>query len=138
MKYLVTRTLTSLALAVVGLAVAAPAQQIQTTIPFEFNFAGQKFPAGTYSIVQPVQNLLVLRDSQQRMIARQFASAVESRDAVNGTKLKFTSRDGQLYLSEVWKRGETSGLQLPQHEERDLVAKNRSTEGRQAADRIQP
>ena len=49
MKHLIARTLTSLTLAVVGLAVTAPAQSaetIQASIPFEFSFGDQTFPAG--------------------------------------------------------------------------------------------
>src|SRR5262245_8147903 len=104
MKNLFTLSLTILGLMVVGLAMTAAAQSsavIKANIPFDFNFGGKSFPAGEYSIVQPLQHVLALRDSQKHVIAQTFTGGIESITPAETTKLKFYSRDGQYYLSEV-------------------------------------
>ena len=85
MKQLITRTLTSLMLAVVWLATTAPAQStplvIKVNIPFEFSIGDRTFPPGDYSLVQPLQHLLALRDARGQTIASVFTSGIESSSA---------------------------------------------------------
>ena len=80
-------------LAVAGLAVAASAQStadklVKVHIPFEFNFADKTFPAGDYSLTQPMQNLLVLRDSRDYAVAQVITIGMELPSQLAATKLK--------------------------------------------------
>src|SRR5262249_44316601 len=90
MKNLFTRSLTLLGLMVVGLAMTAAAQSsavIKANIPFDFNFAGKTFPAGEYSLVQPIQHVLALRDSRKQIIAQTLTGGIESITPEETTKL---------------------------------------------------
>ncbi|MBI3477699.1 MAG: hypothetical protein HY010_18350 [Acidobacteria bacterium] len=140
MKHLVTRTLASLTLAVMGLAVAAPAQtthNLKVNVPFEFQFGSQTFPAGQYTFTQPEQNVMVLRDARGRAVAQALTAGIESRATFNESKLKFATADGMHILSEVWD-GSDTGQQLTHVKEQVVMAKRRSTDSREAAEGSQP
>ena len=140
MKYLIARTLTSLMLVVVGL-MAAQAQStsvITVNVPFEFNFGDRTFPAGEYSLVQPIQHLLVLRDSRGHYIARAFTGGIESLTPAEATKLKFSNSDGQHVLTEVWQKLDSSGQRLYPAKNSTKFAKHRSTQAREASEGSQP
>jgi hypothetical protein len=141
MKHLIARTLTALVLTVVGLSLAAQAQSTQfvkANIPFEFNFGDKVFPAGEYSLTQPLQHLLVLRDSRGQAIAQTFTEGVDSTTAPDATKLRFHHSDGQYVLTEVWKEAEANGQRLQPAKSRTNVAKQRSTEARETAEGSRP
>jgi hypothetical protein len=108
MKRLIARTLTSLLLAVLWLGGAAYAQftpkVIKVNIPFEFNVGNKTFPAGSYSLVQPLQHFLVLRDARGQTIASAFTEGIESATPTAAPKLKFDSVAGQYTLTEVGRR----------------------------------
>ena len=141
MKHLIVRTLTSLMLVVAGLT-AAQAQStsvIKVNVPFEFNFGDRVFPAGEYSLVQPMQHLLVLRDSRGRSIAQAFTGGIESLTPADATKLKFSnSDDGQHVLTEVWQKLDSSGQRLYPAKNSTNFDKHRSTEAREASEGSQP
>jgi hypothetical protein len=141
MKHLIVRSLASLTLAIAGLAVAAPAQStqaIKVNIPFEFNFGTQTFPAGDYSLVEPLQHFLVLRDARGRSIAQRFTAGIHSPAPAEETTLKFASRDGVYSLTEVWQQDDSSGQQLYQAKYRPSVAKQHSPDNRETAGAGQP
>jgi hypothetical protein len=141
MKQLIARTLTSLLLVVVWLA-AAQAQStplvIKVRIPFEFNIGDATFPAGDYSMVQPLQHFLVLRDARGRTIASTFTSGIEGSEAPATSKLKFNSIAGQNVLAEVWQQDSHLGQKLFVTKTRDSFAKRRSPEARETAEGSQP
>jgi hypothetical protein len=141
MKHLIARFLTSLMLVVMGLPLLAHAQieqVVKTNIPFAFNFANKTFPAGDYTLVQPLQNLLVLRDARGKAIAQTLANGVDSVTASDATKLKFYSKDGQYFLTEVWRQADSSGMSVYPAPSRTNVAMHRSTEARSTAEGSQP
>lgn len=141
MKQLVARTLMLLTLAVMGLTMTAQAQitsVIKVNIPFEFNFGGRTFPAGEYSLMQPMQHLLVLRDSRGHSIAQTFTGGVESLTPADATKLRFSNSDGQYVLTEVWQNLDSSGQRLYSAKSSMTVGKHRSTEAREASEGSQP
>jgi hypothetical protein len=134
MKQLIARTLTSLTLAMVGLAATAPAQSMpvmKVKVPFEFNFGEHTFPAGNYSLEQRLQHFLVLRDSRGHVVGNAFTAGVDSSTPVNATKVKFDYSEGQHTLTEVWVQQDTSGEQLSQVKSRTNLAKHRSTDARE-------
>ena len=142
MKQLIARTLTSLLLVVVWLAATVQAQStpwiIKVRIPFEFNVGDQTFPAGDYSLTQPLQHLLVLRDARGQTIASVFTGGIDSPTPVASTKLKFDSFGGRHILAEVWQQQQSTGERLYPAKQRTTFAKGRSTEARETAEGSQP
>lgn len=119
MKNLMARTLTTLTLAMVALATAglasaqsSPNKLVKVHIPFEFNFGDKTFPAGDYSLTEPVQNLLVLRDSNDRQLAQVLTVNRELPTAFAQAKLLFDSANGEHTLTEVMRGDEMSSQQL--------------------------
>jgi hypothetical protein len=118
MKNLMARTLITLTLAMVALATAGLASAQSSTklvkvhIPFEFNFGDKSFPAGDYSLAEPVQNLLVLRDSNDRVVAQVLTVGMELPSAFADSKLRFNETDGQYTLTEVLRGPDMTGQQL--------------------------
>jgi hypothetical protein len=141
MKNLIARILAFLTLVVLGLTMTASAQStsvIKVNVPFEFSFADRTFPAGEYTLMQPMQHLLVLRDARGHSIAQAYTSGVESLTPADATKLKFTSRGGQYVLTEVWENLDSSGQRVFPSKSNTTLAKHRSTEAREASEGSQP
>ncbi len=137
MNYLIQRTMTSLVLAVVCFAGTAYAQTtprvVKAHIPFEFNVGDKTFPAGDYSVAQPLQNVLALRDARGRTIASVLSHEVESSTGPRDTQLRFNLSDGQHILAEVWQAdGSSTGQQLVQSKSRVKVAQRRTVEAEQS------
>jgi len=142
MKQPMARILTSLLILVMCVAGSAFAQSavIKVNIPFEFSLGDKTFQPGDYSLVQPLQHFLVLRDARGQTIASTFATGVELSSAPATSKLTFRSVSGQYFLTEVWQQNDTAGLQLHRAPANDhnYVAKHRSPEARQTAEGSQP
>jgi hypothetical protein len=120
-------TFTSLVFAAVWLAGTAYAQSaqrvIKVQIPFEFNVGEKTFPAGDYSVAQPLQGFLALRDARGQTIASTFTHPVESSTAPEKPTLRFYFSGGQHTLTEVWQPEDgTLGQQLPAAKSRVAVA----------------
>ena len=80
MKRLLELTLTSLFVFVLWTAGSAYAQStavIRVHVPFEFSLGSKTFQPGDYSLVQPLQNFLVLRNERGQTIASTFTTGVE-------------------------------------------------------------
>jgi len=141
MKQTFVRTLTVLMLALMAMGIAASAQSapvVKVTIPFAFNFGDQTFPAGAYTLIRPLENVMALRDSGGRVIAQRLVDGVDSITPADVTKLKFESVDGQYVLTEVWRRQESSGLRLLPTKHVTNVAKQSPAEVRETVEGSQP
>jgi hypothetical protein len=117
MKHLIAHTLTTLLLVMAGLAATASAQSlpnkvVKVHIPFEFNLGDKTFPAGDYSLTEPMQNLLVLRDSNDYPVAQVLTVGMDLPSALASTKLKFNASNGRYALAEVWRGDEQTGQKL--------------------------
>jgi hypothetical protein len=141
MKQLIAHTLTSLLLTVGFLAGTVQGQAssdvVKVNIPFEFNVGNKTFPAGRYSLVEPFQHFLVLRDARGQSIASTFTVGVESASPVAVSKLKFESVAGRYTLTEVWQQEKSWGQRVPVNH-RTILAKQRSPEPREPAEGSQP
>jgi hypothetical protein len=116
MKRLIKHTMALLLLTAAGAAgtaYAQSAQAIRVKIPFDFSVGDKTFPAGSYSIMQPAQHYLWLRDELGRVIASTFTSALESATASPDSKLIFRSVDGQKVLTQFWRHDTAEGEELP-------------------------
>lgn len=135
MKKLV-RQLASLFLAVAMFAGMVSAQELRAVkahIPFEFTVGSKTFPAGDYSVTQPTQRVLALRDDRGHTIATVFVHDVESMRGPVPTQLRFKLVDGQYSLSEVWSPdGSLTGQQLAQAKPRVNLAQRRTVDSDRA------
>jgi len=129
MKTSIARTLTLLTLVIAGMAMTASAQKaesIRINIPFDFSFAGQTFPAGEYSVTQPSQHMVALRDANKRTIAQSLSSGIQPITPVDGPNVRFISENGQHILSEVWMQDFAGEQMAKSKASADLLAKRRS------------
>jgi hypothetical protein len=141
MQQLMKRVFTSLLLVVVFGAAGTYAQSpavMQFNIPFTFSVGDKTFPPGRYSIVQPMQHFLVLRDERGQTIASTLTQGIESLTVPAISKLRFKSVDGQNVLSEVWRQDDSLGQRLHPVANRTYTGKRRSPEARQTAEGSQP
>jgi hypothetical protein len=142
MKHAMKRTLTSLLLFVVYAAGSALAQStavIKVNIPFEFSLGDRTFQPGDYSLVQPMQHFLVLRDARGQTIASTFTSEIDASSAPALSKLKFYSVGGRHELIEVWQQNVSTGHHIyPANTNHVFVARHRSSEARETAEGTKP
>jgi len=143
MKQLTARILTSLLTVVLwgaGTAYAQTPAVIKVNIPFEFSLGNRTFPPGDYSLVQPLQHFLVLRDARGQTVASTFTTGLESSAAQATSKLRFYFVGGENVLTEVWQQDDRAGLKLypTNTNNRSRLAKHPSSETRQTAEGSQP
>ena len=140
MKQIIARTLAAFVLVVVGLAATSPAQSMHTikvNIPFEFSFGNKTFPAGTYSVSQPVRNLLMLSDARGRSVAQGFSLNFNSQKAVTAPTLRFMVSNGERILTQVLPE-DSAAQELYPARQRAVVAKGYSNGTRETAVVSQP
>ena len=139
---LIGRTLTSLFLFVVylgGMAYAQNAPSVITVkVPFEFSVGDKTFPAGDYSLVQPMQRFLVLRDARGQSVASAFTSGIDVSGSVTAPTLRFASVDGRHILTELWQAQDPAGQRLVSAKTHTTFARHHSDEARAAAEGSQP
>jgi len=131
MKQIMALTLAGFMLAFLGMALPAVADTnkiIKVNIPFEFTFGDQTFPAGEYSLTQPLENVVSLRNERGQVLGSVLTDGVDARTTAAVTKLRFTSVSGQHILSEVWRGEETRGQQLLQAKEHTRLAERKAGE----------
>lgn len=143
MKQLRARILTSLLTIVLCSAGSAYAQNpsvIKVNIPFGFNLGDKAFQPGEYSLVQPLQHFLVLRNARGQAIASTFTNGVESSSSSAVSTLKFRSVGGQYLLTEVWQQDRSDGDQLryTNKKRQSYVATHRLPEAYRTAEGSQP
>jgi hypothetical protein len=141
MKRIIAHTLAGLMLTVLGMSMAASAETmtvIKVNIPFEFTFGDQSFPAGDYSLTQPEQHVLTLRNARGQSLDSVLTDGIDSPTPGIATKVKFITVAGQHVLSEVWQNQETSGVRLAHVEARKELVESASTDSRQKAQAGQP
>lgn len=116
MKRLFTYALIWAVVATVAMGTTAHAQSItlvKANIPFEFSVGAKSFPAGEYSVVEPLQNMIALRDAQGRNVALAFTQEVE-RGLSTGKRplLRFVSVGDRNELAEIWALNNPSGQRV--------------------------
>jgi hypothetical protein len=116
--------------AVLGMSMTAAAETItviKVNTPFAVTFGDHTFPAGDYSLTQPLQHVLTSRNARGQVLGSALTDAVDSPTPGASTKVKFNSVTGQHVLSEVWQDHETSGGQLAHTKARTQMAVVAST-----------
>ena len=107
-------------------------RSFRANVPFAFTIGGQTFPAGTYQfqslLGKPGSNrehgMLAIRNLDgHHMHKVVFTDLVQPfADARPASKVVFSMADGRRQLSLIWVASDSIGLQLPETENRRLVA----------------
>ena len=137
MNRFIAQTVAGLMLALLGMTMTASAETvkvIKVNIPFQFTFGDRTFPAGVYSVTQPLQNVVSLRNERGETLGSVLADGIDSPSASAVSKLRFTMIAGQHILSEVWREEETTGQRLLGVKEHTGMAARESAESHEADD----
>lgn len=117
----------------------ASAGVIRVNIPFEFAVGAKSFPAGNYSLVQPTQHFLVLRNERGQTIASTLTNIVDAPGALAEPRLRFKMIDGEHVLAELWQAKDPEGQQLVLSKpQRTNLARRHTVEAQEAAEGSQP
>ena len=143
MKQLVGRVVTALlayaVLALPGIAHAqSPTPVIKVNVPFEFNIGNKVFPAGEYSLVEPVQHFVQLRDGRGRYVASAFTSGIDSTVAPTKSVLMFYVSGGRHVLAEMWREGNQLGEQLHAFKSVEVSVASQPSDAHDPAGQNQP
>jgi hypothetical protein len=118
-----------LAMAIIVAGVSAQAQSLQykltVDIPFDFQVANQKLPAGKYSVGRAQEmsgdTVLQVRSTDGHSTANRFSIPIVSVKTKNRGELVFHRYGDQYFLSEIWPAGGGTGRAfLKTRTERDL------------------
>jgi hypothetical protein len=103
-------------LAIANLAMAgtsfAQSNRVKATIPFDFSVGDKHLPAGTYTIKEESDHMIVIRNHDQP-IAMLSLVTEDSGRSPNGGKLKFHRYGHQYFLSEILCDQADMNLQVP-------------------------
>ena len=95
---------------------AQSAHSFDVEIPFPFVLGGQSLPAGKYElsrIDQAKPNLVMVRNANARMLRLLLTLRVQKETPSATTYLLFGRFGDQLYLSEIWIKGDMNGIRIP-------------------------
>lgn len=122
-------TAAMLAMAIIVAGVSAQAQSLQykltVDIPFDFQVASQKLPAGKYSVGRAQETsgdtVLQIRSIDGQSTTNRFSIPIVTFNIKNRGELIFHRYGDQYFLSEVWPAGGGTGRAfLKTRTERDL------------------
>jgi hypothetical protein len=124
--------LTLLLLTVLLFTSAAGAQTgtplIRVAVPFDFQVGNKLLPAGDYLIARAESYFLVVRDSNERVVAMVVTTPAQALTAPPVSKLVFRVDGGRNVLTRVWTSSSRYGYELPPPRTRAVFAKTPSTE----------
>ena len=99
-----------------GIAKAQGRDRIEVHIPFSFVLRERMLPSGKYVVerTDPGRpNLLTLTNVDERVVRVVISQRVEKNNPSTTSSLVFISRQGKLYLFQVWNVGSMNGAQIP-------------------------
>lgn len=135
----IQHTLTLLAFTVLLFAATANAQTaarfIQVDVPFEFQVGNTVLPPGDYTIARASSNILILRDSQERVVASMVTTQAQALSAPHAPKLVFYTDGGRNVLARIWTADSRYGYELSVARNHSAYAKARITEVQAATGR---
>lgn len=104
-------------IATLGLASvrAQNAGDVSVSIPFEFSAAGKTLPAGDYYIRRSfdgAHSVTRIQSKTDSVSVYLRTHSVQSNTIQEGSKLVFTKYGNQLFLSQLWSAGRSSGEEL--------------------------
>jgi hypothetical protein len=100
-------------LAFVGMAVAQ-STYVVANVPFSFVVNGTTMPAGSYRLMQTDEHrILIIKGPAEAFVHEIPAEAL---DPAAQTELVFQRYGDTYVLSQVWRAGETDGVEIPMAE----------------------
>lgn len=112
------RTISTISLLFLLTVASAHAQSVKTIfvkIPFDFNVAGQRLPAGEYIVRRATQNtddMWQFLRKDGRAGAFVFTMSIEAGAVNEDSRLVFNRYDDEYFLSQVWTAGNSYGCEL--------------------------
>ena len=124
----------AIAMTMVGSAQAQSlADPIKVNIPFDFQVADTKLPAGEYYVRRlpssSSDSVVMIKNVQDGQTAVRLTIAVQRSDPKNKGTLVFHRYGEQYFLFQVWPAGGETGRVLPQSRSEREVQKNRDLVG---------
>jgi hypothetical protein len=114
-KGFITATMLAMAIMVAGVSTHAQTLQYKLTvnIPFDFQVANQKLPAGKYSVGRVHETsgdtVLQIRSIDGQSTTNRFSIPIVTFETKNRGELIFHRYGDQYFLSEVWPAGGGNG-----------------------------
>lgn len=142
MRKKLVQIVATISLVVATMAGAAHAQtladRIKVNIPFDFQIAETKLPAGEYYVRRPPQSssdtILMMSNVHDGRTILRLTSAVQTLEPKNKATLVFHRYGDQYFLFQVWPAGGETGRALPKSrsereaKEKDFVGTNKGRE----------
>jgi hypothetical protein len=112
------KRITAIALLVIAnLAMAgtsfAQSKVVRANVPFDFTVGDKLLPAGTYTIKETSDHLIMIRNHDKPIAVISLVNG-DSRNSPNGGKLMFHRYGSQYFLSEILCDQANMNLQVPQ------------------------
>lgn len=107
-------------------ALAAQAQSVKVSVPFDFTAGLASLPAGDYTVGKPgiAQHVLQIQSTDGKCNAFVMTQSAETTKGKLEGKLVFNRYGNQYFLSQVWAPGNSIGHQLRMSKQERQIAKN--------------
>jgi len=94
---------------------------LEASVPFEFVVGNRAYPAGRYTFEMATgtpkstdrSGVLVVRSRERKLYTAVATTVTDDRNPHDGHKLIFVRNGDRVFLSKVWRQGNTSGLSVP-------------------------
>ena len=90
----------------------AQSNGVRATVPFDFTVGNELLPAGTYTIKEQSDHLIVIQNHDKPIAMLSLVNG-DSNRSPNGGKLKFHRYGSQYFLSEILCEQADMNLQVP-------------------------
>jgi len=90
----------------------AQSNGVRANVPFDFTVGDKLLPAGTYTIKEQSDHVIVIRNHDKPITALSLVNGASNRSP-NGGKLKFHRYGSQYFLSEILCEQADMNLQVP-------------------------
>ena len=91
----------------------AQSKVVRANVPFDFTVGDKLLPAGTYTIKETSDHLIMIRNHDKPIAVISLVNG-DSRNSPNGGKLMFHRYGSQYFLSEILCDQANMNLQVPQ------------------------
>ena len=94
---------------------------LEASVPFEFVVGNRAYPAGRYTFEMATgtpkntdrSGVLVVRSRERKLYTAVATTVTADQNPHDGHKLIFVRNGDRVFLSKVWRQGNTSGLSVP-------------------------
>jgi hypothetical protein len=94
---------------------------VRANVPFDFTVGNKLFPAGTYTIKEQSDHVIIITNYDKPIAALSLVNG-DSNRSPNGGKLKFHRYGSQYFLSEILCEQANMNLQVPTSKTEQRIA----------------